>query len=280
MEGLWGVAIDDTLTTDDNGSGTGPVLLPTNAVSGKHALIAWGTAGEMPDTTVTVVSQYHLLIVNQNYGIQNPPKWVMKAGVKLGSTYLQHDTRPGYKFAGWFTAKSGGTKVTASTKMWSTNKTIYAHWTAKKYKVSFSANGGKTAKPKSKTVTMAKKYGTLAKTSRTNFTFKGWFTLKSGGVKVTSTTKFTKAASQTLYAHWLGKSVKVTFSGNGGTPSLASKTVHYRSAYGALPTADQPGFVFLGWFTAKTGGTQITETSIVTTLKAQTLYAHWEPGPA
>ena len=37
-------------------------------------------------------------------------------------------SRSGYTFDGWYTALSGGSKVTSSTKV-SGNKTVYAHWT-------------------------------------------------------------------------------------------------------------------------------------------------------
>lgn len=40
---------------------------------------------------------------------------------------LAEVTRKGYDFVGWYTKKSGGKKVTTSTKIKS-NTTIYAHW--------------------------------------------------------------------------------------------------------------------------------------------------------
>ena len=42
---------------------------------------------------------------------------------------LATPTRSGYSFDGWYTAASGGTKVTASTVI-SKNTTVYAHWTS------------------------------------------------------------------------------------------------------------------------------------------------------
>ena len=50
-------------------------------------------------------------------------------------------TRNGYTFAGWYTAKSGGTKISASTTV-SANTTYYAQWTMNQYTVTFDANGG------------------------------------------------------------------------------------------------------------------------------------------
>ncbi|MCC8046696.1 MAG: InlB B-repeat-containing protein [Clostridiales bacterium] len=49
-------------------------------------------------------------------------------GKKYGT--LPTATRTGYTFAGWYTAKSGGTRVKVSTKVTATaNSTLYAHWT-------------------------------------------------------------------------------------------------------------------------------------------------------
>ncbi len=52
------------------------------------------------------------------------------------------EARRGYTFKGWFTAKTNGTKITAATKV-TKAVTVYAQWTAKKYKVTVTAHGGK-----------------------------------------------------------------------------------------------------------------------------------------
>lgn len=68
----------------------------------------------------------------------------------------------------------------------------------------------------------------------------------------------------------------LTFNPNGGTTPTTNKTVTYSSTYGELPTPTRKGYKFLGWFTSKTGGTQITSDSLVTITSDQTLYAQWE----
>lgn len=68
-----------------------------------------------------------------------------------------------------------------------------------KYKVTFNANGG-TATKKSKTVKKNAKIGTLPKATKEGYKFKGWYTKKSGGKKITKSTKIKK--KQTVYAHW------------------------------------------------------------------------------
>ena len=68
-----------------------------------------------------------------------------------------------------------------------------------------------------------------------------------------------------------GVSVFQTNLSKGGCESseIAGYTV-----YGKLPAAKKDGYTFLGWFTAKTGGSQITASTLCT--GNLTVYAHWE----
>ena len=67
----------------------------------------------------------------------------------------------------------------------------------------------------------------------------------------------------------------VSFNANGGSCSTGSKTVTKGSTYGTLPTPTRTGYTFTGWYTAASGGTQITASSTVSITANQTLYAHW-----
>ena len=71
----------------------------------------------------------------------------------------------------------------------------------------------------------------------------------------------------------------VTFDPNGGTLAEADKTKSLTTGetYGTLPVPNYEGYDFDGWYTEKTGGTKIEETTIVTMFGTQTLYAHWTP---
>ena len=66
----------------------------------------------------------------------------------------------------------------------------------------------------------------------------------------------------------------VTFNPNGGTVGEATRSVAPGTAVGALPTPTRSGsYSFDGWYTAASGGTQI---SVGTTVSANvTYYAHW-----
>lgn len=56
---------------------------------------------------------------------------------------------------------------------------------------------------------------------------------------------------------------------------LETRTYTPGKIYGTLPTASKPGYIFKGWYTQKSGGTKITETSIVPDAHTN-LYAQWE----
>lgn len=79
----------------------------------------------------------------------------------------------------------------------------------------------------------------------------------------------------TVNTVWKANKYTVKFNKNGGTVSKTSKTVTYASKYGTLPTAERKGYVFSGWYTAKTGGKKVTSSTKVSTAKTHTLYARW-----
>ena len=64
----------------------------------------------------------------------------------------------------------------------------------------------------------------------------------------------------------------LTFNSQGGS-AVASRTFIANQPFGALPTPTRTGFTFLGWFTAASGGTQITANS--THPQNLTVHAQW-----
>ncbi|MCL2787791.1 MAG: InlB B-repeat-containing protein [Micrococcales bacterium] len=121
----------------------------------------------------------------------------VKKGKKLGA--LPKAKKVGNSFKGWFTKKSGGTQVTASTKV-TKKSTYYARWAAKTYKLTFDANGGKVGTA-SKKVVFNKAVGALPKPKRSGYTFNGWYTSAAGGTEFNAKTKM-PGESTTLYARW------------------------------------------------------------------------------
>ena len=197
--------------------------------------------------------------------------------VTYGESYgtLPTVTRSGYTFKGWYTSWYDGSEITETTIVnIAKDHTLYAQWTANKYTVTFDGNGV-TVSQTTKTVTYGGTYGTLETPTRSGYTFNGWYTAKSGGTRIYSGSEVNIAKDHTLYAQWSGNKYTVTLNGNGGSPSSLSKTVTYGNTYGTLETPTRSGYTFDGWYTAKSGGSEITRTTIVNIAKDHTLYAQW-----
>lgn len=197
--------------------------------------------------------------------------------VTYGANYgkLTTPKKTGYNFKGWFTAASGGKQVTEKTKMsTAVGHTLYAHWTPATYTITFDSQGG-SAVP-SRNVAYNGTYGDLRTPTRDGYTFLGWFTETKDGTQVTSTTKMTKASAHTLYAHWKGNPVKVTFDNNGGTGNVPSQTYIVGDAYGKLPAGPtKANYEFVGWSIKKDSGNLISTSTKVTSSVDYTVYANW-----
>ena len=202
--------------------------------------------------------------------------------VTTGKTYgtLPVPTRSGFKFNGWYTAEIGGTQIKATTKVnLSDDQTLYAHWTknptTKTYTIKLDANSGKVTPSSIKVESGRTYFDDLPTPTRNGWKFAGWYTSKTGTTKIASTTKAT--ANRTIYAHWTrAKTFLVTFNANGGMVDQDRKVVRTANLYGELPTPTKNNSHFQGWYTKKTGGTKVTETTRVNLTADQTLYARWQ----
>ena len=150
-----------------------------------------------------------------------------------------------YTFLGWYTKKTGGSKISASTKVKS-NATYYAYWAAP-WTVTFDVNGGALGEGEANKVQVArsKAVGTLPSPTKTGYKLKGWYTKKSGGTKITVKTKVTK--NITWYAQWTPRSYPVAVEkiGKGSVSGTGSKA--YKSTVTLKATAAS-GYVFQGWY--------------------------------
>ena len=214
------------------------------------------------------------LTLNPNGGTACTPS---TKNVKYNNAFgeLCTPTRTGHTFVAWYTAASGGTKVTASTKIEDHNTTIYAHWAARNYTLTLNPNGGNACSPSTKTVTYNTAYGALCNPTRNGYTFAGWYTAASGGTKVDANTKM-GVGNTTIYAHWNPNPVYVTFMGNGNTGGSTAKQTCYYNTTCTLSTNGftKTGHAWTGWYTAATNGTKLGDTVKLTA--NLTVYAHWE----
>ena len=144
---------------------------------------------------------------NATGGTVDPEERVYVSEAPFGE--LPVPVRTHYDFAGWFTEASGGTQVTSSTTVsLSGSQTLYAHWTANTYTVTFDANGGTGTMAdqicvKGKTYNIRK----CALTAPSGKTFAGWRSSENGRLYADGLLVFDLAApgqQMTMTAVWKG----------------------------------------------------------------------------
>lgn len=141
-----------------------------------------------------------------------------------------------------------------------------------KYTITFDSQGGTDVT--ARTLPQGAAIYPPTAPTRTGYTFAGWYTDQSCTQPYDFTNAVMPEQSFTLYAKWDALTYTVNFEAVNGTnpPSI---TVTYDSPYGTLPTLTHDTLRFVGWFTQKDGGTQVTEDTVFTGTANQTLYAHW-----
>ena len=188
---------DDTYTFDENG-----VCLDY---------------AESPSTTYRITldsnggGSVRNLVVNRGSGLTNIPT----PPAPVGKT-----------FAGWYTGLTDGVKVEEG-YVPSGNITIFARYNDIDYEVSFDSREGSTVSSRYKHY--GDEVGTLPTTTRSGYTFVGWYTDTTAKTEVTSETKIVD--NVTFYARW-SKVVSNSCSGNqnistsSGTICKRATTLH------------------------------------------------------
>ena len=182
-------------------------------------------------------------------------KWVAS-----GITLPTPAARPGYKFEGW---DYGGNSVAAGGANYraTTDRTLTAKWTAEKYTVTASAQGGTIDKhngwapvagnPGAATtsVTFEDTYVSLPTAVRTGYTFAGWWTDKINGTEITAQTTVEITGPHSIYAHWTPITYTIAYDLAGG--SLDESVVNPTSAdfddTVSITSPTKPGYEFTGW---------------------------------
>ncbi|WP_417078508.1 InlB B-repeat-containing protein [Hominenteromicrobium sp.] len=138
-------------------------------------------------------------------------------------TSLPDASRSKHSFNGWYTEKSGGTKITTDT-VFSANTTVYAHWThtgdnnppVNYYTLRFETGGGSAIPGVRETYNT---YMDLTKyvPTRHGYTFVGWYSEQSLVNKVSN---IYLTGDRTVYAGW--RAVTIPQTGDGGQMNLWS----------------------------------------------------------
>ena len=107
---------------------------------------------------------------------------------------------------------------------------------------------------------------------KTGYTFKNWYTEKTGGKLYNTVTSIT--TSQTFYAQFTANTYTVTWNLGDGRSETTEQTYGEKLVLPADP--ERKNAEFLGWFTEKDGGTEVTANTVFKETAATTYYAHWE----
>ena len=250
-----------TLTFDtDGGSEVAPIMqdygtavtVPAAPTRTGYTFTGWTPElpATMPAEDLTVTAQWKtngpVVTFNANGGEEGETMRQVEKGKAIGT--LPKATRKGYKLKGWYTKKSGGTKIKATTKI-KKNVTYYAQWTANKYKIKFNKNGGKGTMK-----TLSATYGKYVKLTanafkRMGYKFSGWAKKKNGKVAYKNKAKVknltaTNGKTVTLYAVWKkakASSVKSAVEKSaalaaGGNPAISASSVSSSSSVPSVPS--------------------------------------------
>ena len=189
---------------------------------------------------------------------------------KLAAEQVPTPTKEHYIFAGWYTAESGGTLLSLDTVYTGSRNEYYAHWVPTvDIDVTFDANGGKVNGKDTDTITIPAadkgKLASLPVPTREGYTFDGWYTAASGGMKITETTVFSEAT--TVYALW-GAIDSVSFSYTGYAEG--------KNVADAVVTCDTAGVEFkYKWQYSDSGGSYSDATKLSAQFISGIKYTLW-----
>ena len=218
-------------------------------------------------------AQYQYTIT---YNLSGGNNGANPAGYNKGASFKFKDaSKTGYTFKGWYLDKNYKKKITAITKSDTGNKTLYAKWAVKSYKISYVLNGGKNNNSNPSSYTYGKKNITLKNPTRSNCTFKGWYSDKNFKNQVKQITK-TDTGKKTLYAKWSKKSYKITYNLNGGTNASGNPSSYTYGSEVKLKSPVRTGYSFKGWYPDK----KFLKSKVTKISKKdsgnKTFYAKWE----
>ena len=237
------------------------------------------------ENSVITPTTYTVTVSNDGNGTASASHAKAAAGTEISLTATP---QIGYHFKGWQVESPAGLVITNNKfTMPSANVEVKAIFekdappAPTEFIVTFDGNGG-TPSVGSMTTT-DRKLTSLPSASRSgSYSFDGWYTEKSGGIKITTDTVF--HANATVYAHW-------TYTGGGGggyNPPVTYYTLRFETGGGSdIPSVQGTyntyidltkyvptwrGHAFIGWYSERG---LINKVSGVYLTKDMTVYAGW-----
>lgn len=174
------------------------------------------------------------------------------------------------------TWKAGSKKVALRVAGTSTKLSFTAKYTdtIKRVRIAFAPNGGRVSSG-SKTVICGKTYGALPAPTRRGYTFAGWYTAKSGGSRIGSSSVVRTTRNQTLYARWKLVKYKIQYRLGKGTNSRSNPAGYtVRSRTIVLKNPVRKGYTFKGWYSDPKFKKKVRKIAAGST-GSRKLYARW-----
>ncbi|WP_164848607.1 InlB B-repeat-containing protein [Paenibacillus sp. DCT19] len=154
---------------------------------------------------------------------------------------------PGYTFDGWYTAASGGTKVTIPSRMAAEDRKLYAHWTANTdtpYTVEHYVldPNSRTAAPPVDTENLTGTTDTEIRISSDRFKEQGYENGTVSGVLIKGD------GSTVVRVNYSPANRKMTFAGGyAGAPSVSLTGAAGKNIAARIPVPTRSGYTFAGW---------------------------------
>ena len=259
--------------------------LPTPARA-NYTLKGWYTAASggtkiyagnsFPSSNTTIYAQWteitYTLTYNPQGGSVSPTSATIYAGTnKNYPSTLPTPARTNYNFKGWYTASSGGSLIVAGSGFPSSNTTIYAQWTIMPI-LTYNSNGGTTYS----TIYTNNIVFPSPNPTRANYIFGGWYI--NSNFATAATNGSTILTNTTIYAKWTEITYTLTYDARGGNTPSPTTIYATNQIYPSLPSSARTNYNFNGWYTAASGGYQITAGNGFPSSNT-TIYAKWTVMP-
>lgn len=233
------------------------VTMPAGPARAGYTFKGWDkTYTTIPAGNVTVDAQWepiqYTITFDSNGGTAVAS---ITQGFETQITKPVNPTKTGYTFKGWSPALPATMPLNGGT--------YTATWAINQYTITFDTQGG------SEISAITQDYNTAVtapkKPTKTGYTFTKWD-------KTIPTVM--PPENMTITAVWAANSYQIKWETDSG--NFATTNAKYGSTI-ALPGApSKTGYTFDGWWTEKTGGNRITDTTVYVTDGPSTYYAHWK----
>ena len=171
-------------------------------------------------------------------------------------TSLVNPTRAGYTFAGWYTDSDCTNQITQiPAEYYAGDVTLYAKWNAERYTIDYYDEGGATFTGSRDGLPTEHVYDqptNLARTTRTGYTFVGWYADYECTTPINQIGARTTTDSVSVYAKWQLNTYTITYFDQyrneftGTRDGLTTTFTYEDNVVFGTPTRD--GYDFIGWY--------------------------------